>query len=546
MDTEKIVSTIARVGMAQLSMCLGGDRLDRLAELGVEMTSHSIANAAFHEQGFELFKNRELRLAILTSLPKDEVKILYGDIGLIRGYSSIANFKWGKNDATKKFLSVFNVELEEVFSKEDKDLTFRLESNVENCLFDYQNSIRKQLHSFLQNKTQKRIIVHMPTGTGKTRTTIEVISDFIRNQEGDRPSLIIWMAHSDELCEQAVQTFQKIWNRLGSETASIYRLWGGRDGEDLETDKPVFVVTSFQSCYSAMKSGDNERFRKILSVRRRCDLLIVDEAHMSTAPTFNDAINFLCNERTQLIGLTATPGRHHVGGDVTETKKLAKFYNNNKITIDDNVTEGVNPIEYLQGRGILSKVERTRLDSGIDIALSAHSVSAISNFLDIPREVLTELGKSAKRTTKIAAATLMLSLDQNKQTLVFCPSKENATDLSLLLQERKCDARAITSDTPMLARRNWIEEFKTGNIRVLTNFGVLSTGFDAPNIEAVIVARPTISVVLYSQMVGRGLRGAFVGGSEDCILVDVIDNIRNMPQIPQAFTFFDDHFGSVQ
>lgn len=546
MDIDKIVGTIARVGVAQLNSCLGIDRLERLAELGVAMTSHSIANAAFQEQGFDLFKNKELRTAILASLPQEEVRILYGNLGVDRNYSSIVNFKWGENDATRRFLAILNLELGEVFSKEDKDLPFKVQSNVENSLFDYQNSIRKQLHSFLQNETQKRIVVHMPTGTGKTRTTIEVISDFIRNQDGERPSLIIWMAHSDELCEQAVQTFQRIWCRLGSEAASIYRLWGGRDGEDIDTENPVFVVTSFQSCYSAMKSGNNERFRKILSIRRRCDLLIVDEAHMSTAPTFNDAINFLCNERTQLIGLTATPGRHHVGGDVTETKKLAKFYNNNKITIDDNITEGVNPIEYLQERGILSKVERTRLDSGIDIALSSNSVSAISNFLDIPKEVLTELGKSAKRTSKIAAATLMLSLDQNKQTLVFCPSKENATDLSLILQERKCDARAITSDTPLLARRNWIEDFKTGNIRVLTNFGVLSTGFDAPNIEAVIVARPTISVVLYSQMVGRGLRGAYVGGSEGCVLVDVIDNIRNMPQIPQAFTFFDDHFGSVQ
>ena len=545
MDADKIVSTIARVGMAQLSSCLGIDRLDRLAELGVAMTSHSIANAAFQEQGFDLFKNKELRLAILASLPIGDVTKLFGDLGLNRDYLSYANFKWGENESTRKFLAIFDTQLAEVFSNENKDLSFKVQSKVENSLFDYQNSIRKQLHAFLQNKAQKRIIVHMPTGTGKTRTTIEVISDFIRNQDGSRPPLVIWMAHSDELCEQAVQTFQNIWCRLGSEEASVYRLWGGRDGEGIDIDKPVFVVTSFQSCYSAMKSGKNERFRKIMHLRRKCDLLIVDEAHMSTAPTFNDAINFLCNERTQLVGLTATPGRHHVGGDVTETKKLAAFYNNNKITIDDNITDGVNPIEYLQERGILSKVDRTRLDSGIDIALSAQSVSAISNFLDIPKEVLAELGKSAKRTSKIAAATLMLSLDQNKQTIVFCPSKENATDLSLILQGKKCDARAITSDTPMAARRNWIEDFKSGDIKVLTNFGVLTTGFDAPNIEAVIVARPTVSVVLYSQMVGRGLRGSFVGGSEHCMLVDVIDNIKNMPQIPQAFTFFDDHFGTV-
>lgn len=543
MNTDKIVSTIARVGMAQLTSSLGSERLDRLAELGIEMTPHNIANAAFQEQGFNLFKDKELRAAILTSLSVEDIKAIYGEIGMTRSFSSIALFKWGDNDSTRQFLSIFDVKLEDVFSDSTKDLSFKVQCGVENSLFDYQNSIRKQLHRFLQDDSEKRIIVHMPTGTGKTRTTIEVISDFIRNKDATRPSFVVWMAHSDELCEQAVQTFQGIWNRLGSETASVYRLWGGRDGEDIDSDKPVFVVTSFQSCYSAIQSGKNDRFKKIMHLRRKCDLLIVDEAHMSMAPTFNEAINFLRNEKTKLIGLTATPGRHLVGGDVDETKRLASFYNNNKITIDDTVTKGENPIIFLQDRGILSKVDRTKLDSGIDMTLSDRSASTISKFLDIPKEVLTVLGRSAIRTSRIAAATLLLSVNQNRQTLVFCPSKENATDLALILQEKNCNARAITSDTPMGVRRDWLENFKSGKIKVLTNFGVLSTGFDAPNIDAVIVGRPTTSVVLYSQMVGRGLRGSYVGGTDQCILVDVIDNIKNMPQIPQAFTFFDDHFG---
>ena len=94
----------------------------------------------------------------------------------------------------------------------------------------------------------------------------------------------------------------------------------------------------------------------------------------------------------------------------------------------------------------------------------------------------------------------MLAIDQHKQTIIFCPTKENAADLALILQTKGCKARAITGETPMDDRRTWIEDFKDGNLQVLTNFGVLTTGFDAPNIEAVIIARPTTSVVLYSQM----------------------------------------------
>ena len=65
----------------------------------------------------------------------------------------------------------------------------------------------------------------------------------------------------------------------------------------------------------------------------------------------------------------------------------------------------------------------------------------------------------------------------------------------------------------------------------------MTTGFDAPKTEAVVIARPTTSVVLYSQMVGRGLRGAQVGGTATCTVVDVVDNIINLPDVPQAFTF---------
>ena len=70
-----------------------------------------------------------------------------------------------------------------------------------------------------------------------------------------------------------------------------------------------------------------------------------------------------------------------------------------------------------------------------------------------------------------------------------------------------CKAVSITGETNNKFRQESIEAFKQGKINVLTNFGVLTTGFDSPNIDAVIVARPTFSLVLYSQMIGRGLRG---------------------------------------
>ena len=121
-------------------------------------------------------------------------------------------------------------------------------------------------------------------------------------------------------------------------------------------------------------------------------------------------------------------------------------------------------------------------------------------------------------------------------------SETSLSVLAILLKMRGCLAESITSEMMNADREEAIKKFKAGEIQVLVNFGVLTTGFDAPNIKAVIIARPTLSVVLYSQMIGRGLRGPAMGGQDKCVVVDVIDNIANMPSADQAFTYFDEHY----
>ena len=86
-------------------------------------------------------------------------------------------------------------------------------------------------------------------------------------------------------------------------------------------------------------------------------------------------------------------------------------------------------------------------------------------------------------------------------------------------------AKPITGLTDDGPRRHYIEEFREGRIRVLTNYNVLTQGFDAPAVRAVIVARPTFSPNLYQQMIGRGLRGPRNGGKETCLIVNVEDNV---------------------
>jgi superfamily II DNA or RNA helicase len=91
-------------------------------------------------------------------------------------------------------------------------------------------------------------------------------------------------------------------------------------------------------------------------------------------------------------------------------------------------------------------------------------------------------------------------------------------------------------------RRKIIDEFKNNKIQVLCNFGILSTGFDDPKIDVVFMARPTNSIVLYSQILGRGLRGPKIGGTENCEIFTVFDNITNLPTNEKISEYFDEYF----
>lgn len=85
--------------------------------------------------------------------------------------------------------------------------------------------------------------------------------------------------------------------------------------------------------------------------------------------------------------------------------------------------------------------------------------------------------------------------------------------------------------TRRATRRYLIEEFRQGRIQILCNYGVLTTGFDAPQIRAIVIARPTTSVVLYEQMIGRGMRGPLNGGTDQCLIIDLADHLSFQGQM---------------
>jgi len=543
-DFELFVQRISNLGTERLSEILGINRCEILGALGESIVSSTLARAIALQDGSGLLSDTTIRLELLNSIPPSEIADEVDEKSIdVDNLEKYAKFAWGANDATRLYLSLIGLP-ETLIKDQPQNSNIVLdEVDPKESLYPFQNWMRKKLVGFLLNSGVQRAIVHMPTGSGKTRTTMEALCDAMRARQ-EKGFTVVWLAHSEELCEQAVQTIQFLWQLKGSETANIVRLWGGRQINDLDENAVNIVVTSFQTAHNMTSAAKNERFSLFSKIRRKCIIMVVDEAHQSIAPTYQSAIELFSNSSTKLVGLTATPGRSSVGQDKQEDILLAKFYRNNKLNIVDNEGNPLkDPIKFLQNEGVLSHIDH-KIWGGSELELTPAELRVIEAKVDLPRSVLERVASDHRRTIQIVANTLKIAIEDKLSTILFAPTKENAVDIALILNLRGCRARAVTADTDREDRRNYIEQFKSGEIQVLTNFGVLTTGFDAPNIDAVVIARPTTSVVLYSQMIGRGLRGPKMGGNPNCLIVDVHDNIQNLPSAQEAFSHFDHFYGS--
>ena len=542
-NIEKLLSSL---GQFTLSKHIGDSRLKRIEEAGLTLNTELMCEVLYSIKGINIFKDKDLRYDLLTSLsPEIQNSLVIGDQTTTQGLTSFNNFNWGKNLSSKKFLKLLNLDDFEI-SKSTKSIESLKDINIHKCLYPYQNWIRKEVNNFLigfgKYSNKNKAIVQMPTGSGKTRTMLESVCDHIRDHN-KTDLTVVWLAHSEELCEQAASEFENIWSKLGSERAQIVRLWGGSSPTNLTISKPTFIVTSFDTAYQMSTTPKNVRFDIFNNIRIKCSLIIVDEAHQSTAPTYEAAISLLANQYTKIVGLTATPGRHGVAGNDIGTQELAEFYEHNQIPIvGDNGEPLEDPIKFLTKKGVLATIKRFSIDSEVDVELTQKESETMSNLLDIPNSVLQKLGASGLRNNKIVTAAIVEAQEKKFPTIIFAPSKDSAIEIALLIRLKGIDARAVVGDTPSLDREQYIKNFKNGKLNILVNFGVLTTGFDAPNIKSVIIGRPTTSVVLYSQMIGRGLRGKLMGGEENCDIIDVHDNILNMPSANEAYTFFDKYF----
>lgn len=380
----------------------------------------------------------------------------------------------------------------------------------------------------------ERFVIQMPTGSGKTRTAMEIIASHLNEWQGsEKEPLVIWLAHSSELCEQATQCFLEVWAHLARRPLKFFRAWGPHPLPIL-SPTAACVVTSFQKLHSAMKRDGG----RLEAYKGRATLLVLDEAHRMMAPTYERVVNELIGTATRVIGLTATPGRtvHK------ESIELASFFNDKRLELEFHSHES--PIEVLKKRGVLARARYTPLLTNVRVEISLSQRSKIADRFAIPEDVLNALATNQVRNLEILKR-LYEQCGEGRQVLFFACSVAHSKLIASLLQFAGISAAHVDGETGKSRRRESIEQFRSGDVQVLSNFGVLSTGFDAPNTDVVFISRPTLSPVLYSQMIGRGLRGPAMGGTATCSIVDVRDNIVGFGELEALYTVFDEYFDSV-
>jgi superfamily II DNA or RNA helicase len=158
----------------------------------------------------------------------------------------------------------------------------------------------------------------------------------------------------------------------------------------------------------------------------------------------------------------------------------------------------------------------------------------------IPAMILGRLSNNSRRNA-IIIDKLQKLLAANKKILFFATSIEHSKVIASIINLLGYNAAHVDGETGA-TRAKVIQQFKNGDLRLLSNFGVLTTGFDDPKIDVVFMARPTNSIVLYSQVIGRGLRGPSIGGTEVCEIYTVVDNMIDLPNNNEIYSYFNEYF----
>ena len=389
-------------------------------------------------------------------------------------------------------------------------------------LYDYQIEAINRLNEIEEKKKEEGFagLLVLPTGAGKTFTAARwVLSSYI-----NKGYKVLWIAHRHELLNQAAETFIKASNieTLPDREQYSVRIISGVHGRSVTLEEADdLVIASKDSVNAGFKYYEENWLTDGDKL-----LIVVDEAHHAVAKTYRKIIDRL-SQRVKvlsLLGLTATPVR-------TAEKERGYL----KLVFKDDIIYKVD-MRTLIARGILSEPIFEEVNTKIDMSkkFTESEIKKIIkyDFDRLPMQSLNSIAQNAKRN-KIIVSTYLNNKEKYKQTIVFALNISNAIALNKLFNKNgvKCDyvvsglqdsMTKVTISPEHNARI--LEAFKKGEIEVLINVNILTEGTDIPNVQTIFLARPTMSPILITQMIGRGLRGVKAGGTPQAYIVGFVDD----------------------
>lgn len=365
-------------------------------------------------------------------------------------------------------------------------------------LQDYQEeSVTKTIQAL---SSDRKALLSLPTGGGKTRTATEVIYKLDQSSSGGIN--LVWVAHTEELCEQAIETIKSRWTSdSGCKTLMLTRAWGNNLNRVLKKEQ-------FTEQYSQIASSGISKawVTTPVSLLKLLDapppqfptaqtdpdsqtILVIDEAHRAAADTYKTCIKRLSGFNSYILGLSATPLRSTYSSELySGTEELAALFMN-LIEPTESLGCDKDPAMVLTDMGYLS---RLRVEN---INVNDNTIS------DVARAITHSLKKT-----------------NSGKAMVFNSTVAEARITAVILREAGIRAHAVSSADSKNKRLLTRDLFAQGKIQVICNCELLTTGFDAPNVSHIYLARRTDSQVLYKQIIGRGLRGEKFGGTATCTL----------------------------
>jgi superfamily II DNA or RNA helicase len=534
-SNEMEVSLLRRLDERDLRRLIGTSIVNAVRSSYNTNIEAILAELLILKHGDALFDIRDLRASLVDLADEDKILSLartlgFDDLSYMHAASRIRNYFSSGYSEEKSRIFIDWLELPKRYYKRTitdarsyvERIVVRHGESVKlrSYLHPYQKDMKDQILSSLKSPGA-RLMVQMPTGSGKTYTALETAVDILRRPY--QSNFVVWLVNSNELAEQALQSFKDLWTVKGDREIEVYRMFKDFFPDFISCKEGGIVFTSYDLFHSVLKRIDDRRRDSLLYLVKNTEYLIVDEAHSAIADTYEECVRaFINNDNTQIVGLSATPLRENI----EETQALVKLFSNNLILVRDEKRNILtDPIKYLQSQGYLAHVVTEILDSGI--------VAQGNN----ENAVLCTLAESSERNELIIRQIEYANSISDK-TLVFACTLDHVLALYIMCKSRNIRANFIIGDTPQSERPKILADFNSGNTNVLINLDILSTGIDLPNVNRLIITRPVRSSVQYSQIVGRALRGPKNGGNQQNTIINILDNINYFSGIHLLYSSF--------